>query len=115
MPTAVPNSAFREDFRTAYASVLWSMMVLRWCDARWKRPRETAAAEARLAAIDAEATSRGLKPLMDQAAADNAGQMATMRLDTMCSGGFDEFHARAQRALDEMERLMAGLKGEASG
>jgi hypothetical protein len=54
---------------------------------------------------------------MEQAADDNARQMATMRLDTMCGGGFDPFHARAQRALDELERLMAGLKpdGSASG
>ena len=112
MPTAVPDSASLEDFRTAYGSVLWTMMVLRWCDARWKRPQETAAAEARLAAIDAEAISRGLKPQMEQAANDNAQQMATMRLDTMCNGGFDDFHARAQQALDKLERLMAGLKDE---
>ena len=107
-----PDSHFREDFRTAYASVLWTMMVLRWCDRRWDRPKETAEAESRLAAIDAEAIRRGLKPQMDQAAQDNAQMMATMRLDTMCSGGFDPFHARAQRALDKLERMMAGLNDE---
>jgi len=105
-PVAV-DPQFREDFQTAYAAVLSSMMVLRWCDARWKRPEETAAAESRLAAIDKQATNMGLEPQMEQAADDNARQMATMRLDTMCSGGFDPFHARAERALDELERLMA--------
>jgi hypothetical protein len=115
MPTTGPDSVFREDFRTAYGSVLWTMMVLRWCDARWKRPRETAAAEARLAAVDAEAIRRGLRPQMEQAANDNAQQMATMRLDAMCNGGFDDAHARAQQALDKLERLMAGLKDESKG
>ena len=106
LPTTGPDSEFREDFRTAYRSVLWTMMVLRWCDARWERPKQTAAAEARLATIDADAIRRGLKPQMEQAANDNAQQMATMRLDTMCSGGFDSSHARANQALDELERLM---------
>ena len=107
--TADPQ--FREDFQTAYAAVLWSMMVLRWCDARWKRPVETAAAESRLAAIDKQATNMGLEPQMEQAADDNARQMATMRLDTMCTGGFDPFHARAEKALAEIERLIRGRQG----
>ena len=102
----VPSPQFREDFRTAYRSVLWTMMVLRWCNARWDRPKETAAAESRLAAIDAKAIRRGLKPQMEQAASDNAQQMAVMRLDVRCSGGFDPAHARADRALTELERLM---------
>ncbi len=114
MPSTGPDFAFQKEFRTAYASVLWSMMVLRWCNARWKRPQEAAEAEERLAAIGAEAIRRGLKPQMEQAADDNARQMATMRLDTMCGGGFDPFHARAQRALDELERLMTGLKTDDS-
>ncbi len=114
MPRTDPDSAFREQSQPAYASVLWSMMVLRWCDARWKRPQETAEAEARLAAIDAEAVNLGLKPQMDQAGRDNAEQMATMRLDTMCSGGFDRFHVNAQKALAELERLMTGRKPTSS-
>lgn len=115
MASTGPDSAFREDFQTAYISVLWTMMVLRWCDARWKRPQETAAAEARLAAVDVEAIRRGLKPQMERAASHNAQQMATMRLDAMCNGGFDDAHARALQALDRLERLMAGLKDESMG
>ena len=112
MASTGPDSAFREDFQTAYISVLWTMMFLRLCDARWKRPQETAAAEARLAAIDAEAIRRGLSPQMEQAANVKAQQMATMRLDTMCNGGFDDAHARAQQAIEKLERLMAGLTDE---
>ena len=82
------------------------MMVLRWCDQRWDRPRETAVAEARLAAIDARAIAMGLKPQMKQAANDNARKMAIMRLDTRCNGGFDRFHRSAKRALEGLEELM---------
>lgn len=103
-----PGSAFQDEFRTAYASVLWSMMVLRWCDRRWVRPEETAAAEVRLKAIDEQAIKLGLKPQMDQAARDNAQQMATMRLDVHCSGGFERFYATANQSLSRMERLMPG-------
>jgi hypothetical protein len=109
----VADSLFRDDFRTAYGSVLWTMMVLRWCNARWDRPKETAALESRLAAIDAEAIRRGLKPQMEQAAGDNARQMATMRLDTMCNGGFEPSRASAERALTELERFMGRRKEEA--
>ena len=100
------SSPFHEDFRTAYGSVLWTMMVLHWCDRRWARPREMSAAEARLKAIDEQAVKLGLRPQMDQAAQGNAQQMATMRLDVHCNGGFDQFHARADRALTDIERLM---------
>ena len=102
------NSPFNEDFRTAYRSVLWTMMFLRWCDRRWERPKETAKAEARLAAIEGEAVRRGLKPQMDQAVQDNAQQMALMRLDVHCSGGFERPHASAQQALSKVERLLRG-------
>jgi len=105
------SSSFREKFRTAYGSVLWTMMVLRWCDRKWVRPKETAAAEARLKAIDEEAVRLGLRPQMDQAAHDKAQQMATMRLDVHCSGGFDPFHASADRALTKLERLMRSRQG----
>jgi hypothetical protein len=102
------NSAFHEEFRMAYGSALWTMMVLRWCDGRWNRPVETAKAEARLKAINAKAVRRGLKPQMEQAAEDNARQMAVMRLDVHCSAGFDRSHANADRALAKTERLPAG-------
>jgi hypothetical protein len=82
------------------------MMVLRWCDDRWKRPRERARAEARLAAIDAKAVGLGLRPEMELAASDNARKMATMRLDTRCSGGFDRSQEAAEKALTARERLM---------
>ena len=109
----IANSLFREDFRTAYGSVLWRMMLLRWCNARWDRPKETAELELRLAAIDAEAIRRGLKPQMEQAADDNARQMAIMRLDTMCSGGFEPSRASAERGLAELERFMSRRTEEA--
>ena len=105
------SSPFHEDFQTAYGSVLWTMMVLRWCDRRWARPKETAAAEARLKAIDEQAVKLGLRPQMDQAAQDNARQMATMRLDVHCNGGFDRFHASAERALTKVERLFRSKQG----
>ena len=105
-PASTLDAAFSEDFRRAYAAALWSMMVLRWCDERWNRPRLTAEAEARLAAINAIATRQGLKPIMDQAGRDNARAMATMRLDVRCNGGFDRFHAAALKALAEVERLL---------
>ena len=100
------NALFREDFRTAYGSVLWTMMFLRLCNARWDRPKETAELEARFASIEAQAISRGLKPRMEQAAADKAQQMATMRLDTQCHGGFERARASADRTLTELERMM---------
>ena len=81
-------------------------MVLRWCDDRWTRPRERAQSEARLAAIDAEADRLGLRPEMELAAQDNAQQMATMRLDTRCSGGFDRSQQAAEKALTGLEGLM---------
>ena len=109
----IADSLFRQDFRTAYASVLWTMMVLRWCDARWDRPRETAEVESRLAALDAQAIRRGLKPQIEQAAADNARMMATMRLDTRCNGGFEPSRASADRALTELERFMSDRREEA--
>lgn len=107
------DALFREDFRTAYGVVLWRMMLLRWCDARWDRPKETAELESRLAAINAEALRRGLKRQMEQAADDNARQMATMRLDTMCRGGFEPSRASAERGLTELERFMARRTEEA--
>jgi hypothetical protein len=88
------------------------MMVLRWCNARWDRPRETAEAEARLTVIDAEAIRRGLKAQMEQAAGDNGRQMATMRLDSMCNGGFEPAWARADRSLAELERFMSRRQEE---
>ena len=102
----VAGSSFHEDFRTAYGSVLWTMMVLRWCNDRWNRPKETAAAEARFKAIKAQAIRRGLKPQMDQAAQDNARTMAVMRLDVRCNLGFARPHANAKQALTKVERLM---------
>ena len=105
------SSPFHEDFRIAYGSVLWTMMVLRWCDRRWTRPSETAAAEARLRAIDEQAVKLGLRPQMDQAAQDNAQQMAIMRLDVHCNGGFERFHASAERALAKVERLIRSKQG----
>ncbi len=81
-------------------------MVLRWCNDRWNRPKETAAAEARFKAINAQAIRRGLKPQMDQAAQDNARKMAVMRLDVRCHGGFARPHANAKQALTKVERLM---------
>lgn len=107
------NSLFREDFRTAYGSVLWRMMLLRWCNARWDRPKETAELESRLAVIEAEAIRRGLKRQMEQAASDNARQMATMRLDAMCNGGFEPSRASADRGLTELERFMSRRTDEA--
>ena len=100
------SSAFREEFRTAYGSVLWTMMVLRWCNERWDRPKETAAAEARFKAISALAIRRDLKRQMNQAARDNARAMAVMRLDTRCNGGFNRSHAGTQRALSKAEHLL---------
>ena len=105
------SSPFHEEFRTAYASVLWTMMVLRWCDQRWVRPKETAAAEARLSAIDDQAVKLGLKAQMDEAAQFNAQQMATMRLDVHCSGGFERFHASAEQALAKVEQLLRARQG----
>jgi hypothetical protein len=104
--TMAAGSSFHEDFRTAYGSVLWTMMVLRWCNDRWNRPKETAAAEARFKAITARAIRRGLKRQMDQAAQDNARKMAVMRLDVRCNGGFARPHANAKQALTKVERLM---------
>ncbi len=107
------DSLFREDFRTAYGAVLWRMMLLRWCNARWDRPKETAELESWLAKIDAEAIRRGLKRQMEQAASDNAKQMATMRLDAMCNDGFEPSRASAERGLTELERFMSRRKEEA--
>lgn len=104
--TMTANAPFHAEFRTTYASVLWTMMMLRWCNDRWNRPMETAAAEARFKAITAVAIRRGLKPQMDQAARDNARQMAVMRLDVRCNGGFARPHANAKQALTKVERLM---------
>ena len=109
----IANSLFREDFRTAYGAVLWRMMLLRWCNARWDRPKETAELESRLAVIEAEAIRRGLKPQMVQAASDNAEQMATMRLDAMCNGGFEPSWVSAERGLTELERFMSSRTEEA--
>ena len=106
MNAMAAESPFQAEFRTAYSSVLWTMMVLRWCDGRWHRPKETAAAEVRLKSINAEAIRRGLKLQMDRAAHDNAQQMATMRLDVHCNGGFDRSYDRAKAALTKMERLL---------
>ena len=103
---AAAGTAFQEEFRAAYRSALWTMMVLRWCDRRWDRPVQTAKAEARLRAVSRQAIRRGLKRQMEQAADDNARQMAVMRLDVRCTGGFDRFHASAQRALTGVEQLM---------
>ena len=112
-----PDSLFREDFRLAYASVLWTMMDLRLCDARWNRPQERAKAEARLAAIDAQAVGLGLKPDMEQAAQDNAKMMATMRLDTSCNHGFERSQKSAEGALSELERFLTrrGKEAQAAG
>ena len=107
MPELDPQ--FRQDFRVAYGAVLWRMMLLRWCDARWKRPAETAAAEARLAAINALAIRLGLQPEMDQAGTDNARQMAIMRLDVHCNLGFDPTHASAIEGLAALEKRMRDL------
>jgi hypothetical protein len=104
---------FREDFRLAYSSVLWTMMFLRWCDARWTQPQETARAESRLAAIEAQAISLGLKQDMEQAARDNGQRMSTMRLDAMCNGGFERSHKSAQGALSELEGFMRRRAKEA--
>ncbi len=105
-PAAAASSPFHEEFRTAYGSVLWTMMVLRWCNDRWDRPRQTAAAEARLKAINSKAVRRGLGPQMRQAADDNARQMAVMRLDVRCSQGFERPHSQARNALSKAERLL---------
>ena len=103
---AAAGTPFQEEFRAAYGSVLWTMMFLRWCNGIWKHPRETAAAEARFRAINAQAIRRGLKRQMEQAADDNARQMAVMRLDIRCSGGFDRPHTNARRALTQVEQLL---------
>ncbi len=50
---------------------------------------------------------------MVQAADDNARQMATMRLDSMCNGGFEPSRASADRGLTELERFMARRTEEA--
>ena len=109
-PMTPGDSLFRQDFRTAYGSVLWTMMVLRWCDERWAGPAETAKAQARLEAIDAQAAAMGLDEEMRQAADDNARQMAIMRLDTRCHGGFEPALQNAKRALGKVESLIAARK-----
>jgi hypothetical protein len=109
------DSLFRQDFRTGYASVLWTMMMLRSCNDRWNRPKETAELVSRLAAVDAEAIRRGLKPQMEQAARDNARRMATMRLDMMCNAGFERAQASAEGALIELERFMSRRAEETRG
>ena len=86
-------------------------MLLRWCDRRWVRPKETAAAETRLRAIDEQALSLGLKQQMEEAAHVNAQRMATMRLDVNCSGGFERFHVIADRALSDVEHLLSSRRG----
>jgi hypothetical protein len=104
MPKVDP--LFAEDFTTSYTSVLWTMMFLSLCDKRWDRPRETAQLEARLAAIDAKAIGLGLKPAMEQAAHRKAQQMATMRFDTRCNGGFEKAYQSAKGALTEIEGFL---------
>lgn len=109
------GSLFRQDFRTAYASVLWNMMVLRWCGERWDRRQDMAKPEARFAAIEAKATRMDLKDEMRQAAADNARAMATMRLDTRCNEGFGRALERTGRVLGELESFMVRRKQALQG
>ena len=106
---------FGKTFRTAYASVLWNMMILRWCGARWDRHQDMVKSEARFAAIEAQAIRLELKEEMRQAAADNARAMATMRLDTRCNEGFGPARDRTERVLGELESFIVRRKGALQG
>jgi hypothetical protein len=105
-PMTKVDPLFAEDFSTSYVSVLWTMMFLRLCDARWGRPTERAELEARLAAIKSKALGHGLKRAMEQAEQRKAQMMATMRIDTQCHGGFERAYQSAKGALTEIEDFL---------
>ncbi len=108
----VPSSAtlaFRTEFKEAYRSALWTMMFLRWCGARWQRPDELAVEEARLSALNERAHALDLHPEMRLAAQENAQQMAVMRLDTYCNGGFEKAAESHAATVARLERALRGV------